>query len=112
MTYQHTQAAGLEQLIPPPVEHDREVFLASHPISEFPDVPKMIIEAKVKAKRFHREDELCRIGIIIKNASLLDCKYIIGELVDRVSTLVGSASKLEDAHYELVQEIKSRGENE
>lgn len=97
MPYQHTQAAGLEQLIPPPVEHDREVFFASHPIAELPDVPRMIAEAQAKIKLLSRLDELVYVANIISGATPTERKHIISMLIDRGSEVDGSACELEDA---------------
>ena len=105
-----TQAAGLQKffdgLTPPPVEHDREVMLHHDP----PDVPRMIIDAKTKANRLSRLDELVGIAHFIGSANLLECKHIINELIDRTSTITGCATELENAACSLSRSIEIDGD--
>jgi hypothetical protein len=72
-----------------------------------PDVPRMIIDAQVKSKQLARLTELSALSDFIGDASLLECKLIINELTDRVSTLTGCADKLEDAACALTKEIEA-----
>lgn len=114
-----TQAAGLSRLfIAPDVEHDAKVFttkplsliaeqLGDQPMSDLPDVPCMIVNMQAKVKRLDRLNELSALVDFIGEASLIECKLIICELIDRVSTLVGSASELEDAACALTKDIES-----
>jgi len=93
-----TQAAGLPEflpgLTPPPVEHDAAIRRNQHIIAtlrairplmnklgDMPDVPQMIVEGQRKAQRLGRLDELVEIADFIGNASLLECKHIINELI-------------------------------
>ena len=61
--------------------------------------------ANVKAKRKARTDSLYECGGFIKDANLHECKWIINELIDRVSSLVGCATELEDAACVIQKEI-------
>ena len=64
-----------------------------------------IDEAHSKAIRESRLPEIVGIANFIGTASLMECKLIINELIDRVSSLVGVASELEDASCMLSREI-------
>lgn len=75
-----------------------------------PDVPQMIVDAQDKAKRMSRLDELVGIAEFIGGASLLECKHIINELADRVSTLTGCATELEDASCALTKQIETEAD--
>lgn len=61
---------------------------------------------------FPRLDTLVEIANFIGNASLLECKHIINELIDRVSTLTGCAGELEDAACALTREIEAESRAE
>lgn len=54
-----------------------------------------------------RLNTIMAIADFIDTASLLECKHIINELVDRVSTLTGCATELEDASCALTKEIEN-----
>lgn len=132
MNMTETQAAGLKnlfaQLTPPLVEHDREVMHNRHIIEmlrairphmkamgdalngDLPDVPQMIVEGQRKAKLLGRMDELVEIAEFIGNASLLECKHIINELIDRTSTITGCATELENAACSLSRSIEIDGD--
>jgi len=122
-----TQAAGLPEflpgLTPPPVEHDAAIRRNQHIIAtlrairplmnklgDMPDVPQMIVEGQRKAQRLGRLDELVEIADFIGNASLLECKHIINELIDRTSTITGCATELENAACSLSRSIEIDGD--
>lgn len=121
MNMTETQAAGLHKMFnapPPAIENDAKVFaakplrliaeqLGEQPLRALPDVPRMIVEAQHKAGRIARLDELVGIAEFIGDASPLECKHIINMLADRVSTLTGCATELEDAACALTREIES-----
>jgi hypothetical protein len=75
--------------------------------NHIPDVPTMIVDSQAKTKRLSRLNELSELTDFIGSASLVECKLIINELADRVSTLTGSAAELEDASCALTKEIES-----
>lgn len=77
-----------------------------------PDVPKMMDDGERKAKRMSRADDLVSVAEFIGSAGPVECKLIINELVDRVSTLVGCATELEDASCALTREIESENKHE
>lgn len=81
--------------------------LSSH---DLPDVPQMIVEAQHKAARLSRLDELVGIAEFIGTASLLECKHIINELIDRTSTITGCATDLENASCALTRSIEIDGD--
>lgn len=122
-----TQAAGLNKLFEglthPPVAHDAEMLRNQHIIDtlrvirphmtklgDLPDVPQMIVDGQYKAKRLSRLDELVSIADFIGNASLLECKHIINELIDRTSTITGCATELENAACALSRSIEIDGD--
>ena len=70
-----------------------------------PDMLAMMESARAKADRMSRLDDLVDVARFIEGASLVECKHIINSLVDRVSSLVGSASELEDASDALMKKI-------
>ena len=125
-----TQAAGLPEflsgLTPPPVEHDAAIRRNQHIIAtlrairplmhklgdmpDMPDVPQMIVEGQRRAQRLGRLDELVGIADFIGNASLLECKHIINELIDRTSTITGCATELENAVCSLSRSIEIDGD--
>lgn len=74
-----------------------------------PDVPAMIVEAQHKAKLVSRMDDLVEIADFIGTASLLECKHIINELIDRTSTITGCATELENASCALTLAIEAEG---
>lgn len=57
-----------------------------------------------------RMDELVDIANFIGNASLLECKHIINELIDRTSTITGCATELENAACALSRSIEIDGD--
>lgn len=69
------------------------------------DVQKIIADAQVNVRRLQRADELEEIAGFIAAASLQECKLIIDDLIDRVSTLVGLAPELEDAAHSINRSI-------
>lgn len=81
--------------------------LSSH---DLPDVPQMIVDGQYKAKRLSRLDELVGIAEFIGNASLLECKHIINELIDRTSTITGCVTELENAACSLTRSIEIDGD--
>lgn len=72
---------------------------------EFPNVPQIMSAARDKAKKLARADSLDEVTRFINEASLQECKLIIDDLIDRVSTLVGVAPELEDAACAINREI-------
>ena len=60
-----------------------------------------------KAVLDSRLSELVEIANFIGTANLMECKLIINELIERVSSVVGVASELEDASCMLSKEIES-----
>lgn len=92
-TYANTQAAGLERLVAPPKEYDKIVAL-----------PEAYV--KLKLARLQRLNELSDICEFVRTASLIECKFIVNELIERVSTELGCADKLEDAAHELTRAIE------
>lgn len=73
---------------------------------DIPDVPQMTVDGQRKAKRLSRLDDLVECAKFIEGASLVECKHIVNELIERVSELTGSASKLEDAAFALTDAIE------
>lgn len=61
------------------------------------DIQKIMSVAQEKARRLERANDLEEVSMFIADSSLQECKLIIDDLIDRVSTLVGSATELEDA---------------
>lgn len=53
-----------------------------------------------------RLGELAKLSDFIQAADVFECKLIINELIDRVSTLTGCAKELEDASCALTSEIE------
>jgi hypothetical protein len=74
-------------------------------LMRLPGIQAMLESAQAKAAKMSRLDDLVDVARFIEGASLLECKHIINSLVDRVSSLVGSASELEDASDALMKEI-------
>lgn len=70
---------------------------------------KMIADARHKAKRLSRLEDLSALSDFIGDASLIECKLIINELIERVSTFPECADKLEDAACSLTKAIESEG---
>ena len=62
--------------------------------------------AQRKAKRLSRLDDLVECAKFIEGASLVECKHIINELIERVSELTGSATELEEAACALTKAIE------
>jgi hypothetical protein len=52
-----------------------------------------------------RKGAMFEIGEFIEMADLLECKWVINELIDRVSTLTGCANHLEDAVADINREL-------
>lgn len=73
---------------------------------------RLLPDAERKAKRMSSADDLVSVAKFIGSAGLVECKLIINELVDRVSTLVGCATELEDASCALTREIESENKHE
>lgn len=69
------------------------------------DVQKIMDDARTNVRRLQRADELEEVAVFIAAASLQECKLIIDDLIDRVSTLVGLAPELEDAAASLNRSI-------
>ena len=57
-----------------------------------------------------RRIELCGIHDFIESASLIECRNIIGSLIERVSTLTGGAHELEDAFDVIGREIAAESD--
>lgn len=57
-----------------------------------------------------RLDALVEIADFIGNASLLECKHLINELIDRTSTITGCATELENAACALTRSIDIDGD--
>ena len=97
-------------LIAPPASNDaaiRPLMNKLGDMPDMPDVPQMIVEGQRRAQRPGRLDELVGIADFIGNANLLECKHIITELIERVSTLTGCAVEMEDAGCVLTREIEA-----
>lgn len=59
------------------------------------------------ADAFGRMGAMEKVAAFIGNANLLECKHIITELIERVSTLTGCAVEMEDAGCVLTREIEA-----
>lgn len=57
-----------------------------------------------------RLNTLVEIADFIGNATLLECKHIINELIDRTSTITGCATELENAACALSRSIEIDGD--
>jgi len=55
-------------------------------------------------------DDLVDVARFIEGASLLECKHIINELIDRTSTITGCATELENAACSLSRSIEIDGD--
>ena len=66
--------------------------------------------AALKAQRLGRLDGLVSVAEFIGNASPLECKHIINELIDRTSTITGCATELENAACSLTRSIEIDGD--
>ena len=64
----------------------------------------------VEDRRKHRMDERYKAGEFVSNADASECLWLINELAERVSTLTGCASELEDAACVLIRHIENEGE--
>ena len=64
----------------------------------------------VEDNRRAHMNERYKAGDFVKTADAHDCLWLINELVDRVSTLTGCASELEDAACVLIRHIENEGE--
>lgn len=73
---------------------------------ENPDELQCRADSLGMAVRIERLEVLSEFGSFISQASLLECRLIINELIDRVSTLTGCASELEDASDALGREMR------
>jgi len=58
-------------------------------------------------RKARRDDMFCA-GAFIKDADLQECLWVINELIERVSTLTGCASELEDAACVLIKEMENQ----
>ena len=72
---------------------------------------KMIADARKRAKRLSRLEELSALSDFISDASLIECKLIINELADSLETFPECADKLEDAACALTKAIESEGKS-
>ena len=97
-------------LIAPPASNDAAIRPLMNKLGDMPDVPQMIVEGQRRAQRLGRLDELVGIADFIGNASLLECKHIINELIDRTSTITGCATELENAVCSLSRSIEIDGD--
>jgi hypothetical protein len=61
-----------------------------------------------ESNRIARKGEMFCVGAFIKNADLQECLWVINELIERVSTLTGCASELEDAACVLIKEMENQ----
>lgn len=61
------------------------------------EIQKIMAAAHKNARRLQRADDLDEISKFIAEASLQECKLMQDDLTDRVATLVGCATELEDA---------------
>ena len=59
-------------------------------------------EVNRKARRYAK----LNAGAFIKDADLRECLWIINELIERVSSLVGDAAELEDAACVIIKEME------
>ena len=64
----------------------------------------------VEDNRIAHMKERYKARDIVKTADAHDCLWLINELVDRVSTITGCASELEDAACVLIRHIENEGE--
>jgi len=60
-----------------------------------------------ESNRKARRDDMMCAGAFIKDADLQECLWVVNELIERVSTLTGCASQLEDAACALIKEIEN-----
>lgn len=74
------------------------------------DIQKIMTVAHANARRLQRADELEEISEFIVGASLQECKLIVDDLIDRVSTIVGLAPELEDAAVSINRSIMAGDE--
>ena len=120
MQMQNTQASGLEKFLQvPDKEYDTKVFssikpvieisesLKEQPMREFPNVPAMIAEARIKIDRTNRLNKLVDIADFIGESSLLERKHILNEIIDK-SNIEGDCdvSHLEDAAVDFTKAIE------
>ena len=106
-------------LIAPPASNDAEVRRNQHIIATLCAIrPHMemlggVIEGTQAAGLSAiqtRRIELCGIHDFIESASLIECRNIIGSLIERVSTLTGGAHELEDAFDVIGREIAAESD--
>lgn len=75
-----------------------------------PDVQTQNVQQMIaEGTRLGRMNELVSIAEFIGTASLLECKHIINELIDRTSTITGCATELENAACSLTRSIEIDG---
>lgn len=110
---------NLCELTPPPVEHDRDVMKLESIITGLRSMrPHMKAigdalagtQAAGLAAIRSRSDALVSVAEFIGTASLLECKHIINELIDRTSTITGCATELENAACSLSRSIEIDGD--
>lgn len=77
--------------------------LSSHALPDVPRKTQLI-------RQISRLDKLVGIADFIGTASLLECKHIINELIDRTSTITGCATDLENASCALTRSIEIDGD--
>lgn len=95
---------SIPAITPPPVEHDAEVLKMDNVLRAF--APLAGTQAAGLAKIRRRQHELCATHDFIESSDLRECKSVLDSLIDRVSTLTGSASELEDAASAIADQME------
>ena len=99
--------------VPPPIAHDEEVRrlkrlaeILREAKPDFAEAARMADIAKA------RERKLVMAGFhdLMETGTLAECRSAIDSLIDRVSTLIGTAEHLEDQRVVIEREIERQKE--